>query len=143
MFGKPGFLTRLRIERLQLIDRVAKEFFVLACSFRRRLQRSARRHGASPSPVGRRRFDRFAKITKSVEQATVIGRVKQTLAFELAVHLDQRPTERFEQTDTDRLIVDEGARAAVAVENPTQDQIFAVNLDALVAQLRMSRVVGR
>ena len=60
---------------------------------------------------------------KGVEQAAVGGGIDQRALVMLAVDLDQRGADRLQRLHADRLVVDEGAGAAVGELDAAEDHL--------------------
>ena len=90
-------------------------------------------------------FNRGSIVLKpaiGVEQ-TAMGRgIDQRARVVLAVDLDQRRAERLQRLDAHRLVVDEGAGAAVGELHAAQDQRLARG-DVAFSQQRARRMPGR
>ena len=92
---------------------------------------------------GARGHGRGLEPAIGVEQAALGRGVEQRLLLVLAVDLDQQVAELAEQPAAHRLVVDEGARAAVGGEHPAQHQIVP-GIDAVLGQQgRYRRLAGR
>ena len=70
----------------------------------------------------------------------MIAGIEQALLLELAFDLHQEFAAAAQQRHADRLVVDEGAAAAVGGDLPAQDQRRGV-VDALLAQQREDRMI--
>ena len=67
--------------------------------------------------------------------------IDQRALVVLAVDLDQRRADRLQRLHADRLVVDEGAGAAVGELHAAQDHV-AVVVDAVVGEERAGRMVA-
>ena len=72
------------------------------------------------------RSDFFFEAGERIEQATMGRGIDQRALVMLAVDFDQRSAQRFQRLHADRLIVDEGAGAAVGELHPAQDHLAGV-----------------
>ena len=77
-----------------------------------------------------------------IEQAAVRSGIDQRAGVVLAVNLDQRRAKRLQRLHADRLVVDEGAGAAVGELHPAQDQRLA-GVDVGFGQQRAGRMLRR
>ena len=77
-----------------------------------------------------------------VEQRAVGGRIDKGALVVLAVDFDQRRAERAEHLNADRLIVDEGPRAAVGELHAAQDQ-FVIAVEIVVGEDAARRMIRR
>ena len=93
-----------------------------------------------PQPRHRRRL--AIEVAKGIEQPAMGRGVDQRAVVVLAVDLDQRRAERPQRLHAHRLVVDEGAGAAVGELHAPQDQLV-VGLDAVVGDQRAHRMVAR
>ncbi len=85
-----------------------------------------------------RQFGAMAAI--AIEMIAMGGRIEQALGLELTFDFHQAIAQSAQQTDADRLIVDEGPRAAITGQLPAQDQTV-IRLDSLVLQDRQRRML--
>lgn len=105
--------------------------------------------GARPraAPVGPGAGDAGAERAQrsiGVQQRPMLARVEQADGLVLAVHLQQDLAQLAQHGGAGRLVVDEGAAAAVGAKRPAQHQVLAAIVgDALVFQHVPDRVVGR
>ena len=67
-------------------------------------------------------------------------RIHQPAVLELALDLDQAVAEPAQQSDADRLVVDEGAAAAVGAEHPPQHQLVFLQDQVLFGQQGFDRM---
>ena len=96
--------------------------------------RLERRVGGAPRlPQRLQRCDFLLQPGKGVEQLAVRRGIDQRALVMLAVDLDQRGADRFQGLHRDRLVVDEGAGAAVGKLDPAQDH-FAGIVEAVLGQ---------
>ena len=79
--------------------------------------------GAPLLPKPRHRQRRLLQPSEGIEQHAVGGGVHQRAFVVLAVDFDQRRAQPFEGLRAHRLVVDEGAGAAVSELHPAQDQL--------------------
>jgi len=78
-------------------------------------------------PRGCHRGRLLLKAGKGIERRTVGAHVEQTVLIHLALDLDQRIAQPAQQRDRSRLIVDEGAAAAVDGDRaPQGQQVLAI-----------------
>ena len=89
-----------------------------------------------------RRLDFVLEAAEGIEQRPVRRGVDQRAVVVLAMDLDQLPADRLHQSGTDRLVVDEGAGAAVGVLHAPHDQVGVVG-DLVLAQGDARRMLGR
>ena len=83
-------------------------------------------------------------LGERVEQRAMRRRVEQAALLALALDLDEAVAELAQQPDAGRLVVDEGAAAAVGRHQPAQhDRAGEVGRDAGLAQNRRGRMVVR
>ena len=82
------------------------------------------------------------EVAEGIEQPAMGRGVDQRAVVMLAVDLDQRRAERSQRLHAHRLVVDEGAGAAVGELHAAQDQLV-VGLDAVVGGERADRMVAR
>ncbi len=135
------FLAGLRLDRRQFADGVAQEFLVTPRLQDLRLQLGARGAGLPPAAPELRQLRRLAfEDAEGIQERPMIARVQQALLLELAFDLHQEFAAAAQQRDADRLIVDEGAAAAVGGDLPAQDQRRGF-VDALFAQQRKDRMI--
>ena len=143
LFVEPRLLAGARVEGIELLDRMAQEGLVPARR-RQRLRRPVtRRAGLAPlGPQGRHAARRPGAAAVGVEQGAVAGPVQQAALLELSLDLDQRIAELAQQTDRDRLVVDEGPATAVGAEQAAQHQQVVLGLDLALFQDCPRRVPG-
>ena len=135
--GERGLLRRLRAEPAQFLDRVAQPVgLALRALDLGAVRRRAppRRRGARPTAAPPPRAC-AVEIAKGVEQPAMGGGIDQRAVVVLAVDLDQRGAERSQRLHAHRLVVDEGAGAAVGELHAPQDQ-FVLGRDAVVGGKR-------
>ena len=96
---------------------------------RRFRDRVARLGERRPRPRARRARPRSAAArvdpAEGVEQGAVAARVEQAAIVMLAVNLDEQRAELAQQAGRDRLVVDEGAAAAVGLDDAADDERLA------------------
>ena len=86
-------------------------------------------HGVGGAPGVPQRFQRrdvLLEAGKGVEQAAVGRGIDQRALVMLAVDFDQRGADRLQGLHADRLIVDEGAGAAVGELHAAQDHLAGI-----------------
>ena len=135
--GQHRFLVGLRAELFQLIDRMAQPVAV-ALGTRHRSRCAA----AASSTV--RRVSQNAgnargigfEAAEGVEQPAVRSGIDQRAVVMLAVDLDQHFAQLLHHLHAHRLVIDEGARAAVGELHAAQDQIV---LATMSLALRIAR----
>jgi hypothetical protein len=138
-----GRLARFRGERVEFVARVTQEFGVDGQSREIGPARGGGVLGRAPVAMGPRgRGVQRLVAGEGVEGAAMGGRVEQALGLELAVDLDQRGAQFAQQPDRDRLVVDEGAAAAVGTDQPPQDQV-ALGVQPLGGGQGPCRMTGR
>ena len=89
--------------------------------------------GASGVPQLLQRRDLLFEAGEGIEQAPVGRGIDQRALVMLAVDLDQRRADRFKGLHADRLIVDEGAGAAIGQLHPAQDHLTGI-VEPVVAE---------
>lgn len=140
---KPLLLTRFRRQRFQLFNGMAQKILLAPgclCLFARLVQGSL-----CLAPGGIRTGHCravTAKAGKGVEQIAVGGGIEQAVLIMLAVNLDQCLAQTAQEADADRLVIDEGAAAAVTPDYPADNQHLVAGNFHLVEQ-RQRRVVIR
>ena len=82
--------------------------------------------GAPGFPQRLQRRDILLEPGKGVEQPPVGRGIDQRALVVLAVDLDQRGADRLERLHADRLVVDEGAGAAVGELHAAQDHLARI-----------------
>ena len=68
--------------------------------------------------------------------------VEQAALLELPLDFDQAVAELAQQADARRLVVDKGAAAAVAAQQPAQNDRLAVGVEAGIAENRICRMIA-
>ena len=105
------------------------------------------RAGAGGAPVGPGRGDRLglaAQAAVGVEQGAMGARVQQADGFVLAVDLEQQVADLAQHRGAGRLVVDEGAAAAIGGEGAAQDQVLVAGVGkALLLQHVPGGMAGR
>ena len=134
--GERGLLAGLGLELAELVDRVAQPVGLA----RRALDVGAmlRDRVLGLAPRGPKPFDRRRIVLQppiGVEQMAVGAGIDQRAGVVLAVDLDQRRAQRLQRLHADRLVVDEGAGAAVGELHAAQDQRLVGGDVALGQQL--------
>ena len=81
------------------------------------------------------------EAAEGVEKRAVHMRIDHGAVIMLAVDLDQRRAELAQERDRDRLVVDEGAAAAIAALDAAEDEV-ALRLDAAVGEKAAGGMVG-
>jgi len=136
-----GFLRRRGREPRQLLDRVAQKIG---------LALRPRDLGAMGFDLGRARLPRFPQpcnlggvrleAAEGIEQAAMGRHIHQRALVVLTVDLDQRRTQRFQRLRAHRLIIDEGAGAAIGELHAPKDQLV-LGRDVVCRHQRTHRVV--
>ena len=122
--GERSLLAALRRETSELIDRVAKPFGLAAGALDIRPMRLDRGFALAPLiPAAPDIRGSVLKAAKRVEQCAMRCRLDEGAVIMLAVNFDQSGAERAQHLNAHRLIVDEGAGAAVG-ELHTADNQF-------------------
>ena len=102
---------------------------------------------AAPRAGARGRFDRLRlglQAAEGVEDRAVRRRIDQRAVVMLAVDLDERGADRAQHLHADRLVVDEGAGAAVGELDAAQDEVaVGVDIGAPSAMRRAGWSAGR
>ena len=94
-----------------------------------------RARGAARLPQPLQRGDILFEPSECIEQPPVRGGVDQRAFVMLAVDFHQRGADGFQGLHADRLVVDEGAGAAVGELHPAQDHLAGlIVVEAVVAQ---------
>jgi len=142
MQARRGAVDRFEIESAQFFDRVAQEIAFAPGALDLRAMRGDRllRHAArvpQAHELARGAFEAAVRI----EQAAMGAGIDQRPIIVLAVDLDQRGTERAQHLHADRLVVDEGAGAAVGKLHAAQDQLV-LGRDVVRRQNRVRRMVA-
>ena len=110
-----------------------------------RLQRRGR--GAPRLPQRLQRGDLLLQPGEGVEQLAVGRGIDQSALVVLAVDLDQRSADRLQRLHRDRLVVDEGAGAAVGELDAAQDHLTgiveAVGGENLRRRMALGDIEGR
>ena len=114
LLGEFCLLIGFRIDGVKFLDRMADEILVAFCGLSVHFRLFAS-FGGKPPGVERHRGIRHQILMpgKGIQQSEVRIWKQETLIVELTVHLDQRLADLFEETDADRLIVNERTRAAI------------------------------
>ena len=98
--------------------------------------------GVAPGGPGAGGGAAFAvQSAESIQQPGMCGGVSKAHLFMLALHFYQGRAQTFEQGNTDRLVIDEGAGFAIGLQHAAQHQ-FILGADALVAQDVETGVIG-
>ena len=139
-FGERGLLAIRRREHFQFVGSMAQiiglargtlhagAMFVQCCV------------GRAPCvPQHFEQADILLQPAERIEQAAMRRRIDQRALVMLAVDLDQRRADGFQRLHRDRLIVDEGAGAAVGELHAAQDHLAGV-FEAVVGEDRGRRV---
>ena len=98
--------------------------------------------GAPRVPQRLQRHDVLFEAGEGVEQPAVGRGIDQRALVMLAVNFDQRGADRLQGLHADRLVVDEGAGAAVGQLHPAQDHLAGI-VEAVVAEDRRGRMALR
>ena len=99
-----------------------------------RCSSSAVLRGAPRVPELFQRRDVLLQAGKGIEQAAMGRGIDQRALVMLAVDFDQRGADRLQGLHADRLIVDEGAGAAVGELHAAQDHLAGIVVEAVVAR---------
>ena len=122
--GQRGLLAVLGRQRLQFIGGMAQIIGLAGGALHRRAMLVEQRVGGAPGlPQLLQRGDVLLEAGERVEQPAVGRGIDQRALVMLAVDLDQRRADRLQGLHADRLIVDEGAGAAVGQLHPAQDHL--------------------
>ncbi len=141
--GELFFLVGLWRQRGQLVHRRAQVAGFGLGGGDARLERGDGLIGGAPGGVeGADLAGGFAQAVEGVEQGAVGAGFDQGAVIVLAVDLDQRAADLAEQRGGDRLVVDEGAAAAIGALHTAQDQV-ALRIEAAVAEEPAGGVVIR
>ena len=119
--GESLFLIRLGIQGFKRVERGAQIIFFRAGAaglVGGGLQGGARRRPAMPCIREAGGID----IGVGVQQGAMRAGVEQALCIELAMDFDEQRTDLSQQAGADRLVVDEGAAAAVGAEGTAEDE---------------------
>jgi hypothetical protein len=131
--GERRLLAGPRRERAELLDGMAQEIGRLAGALDPGAMLVQRRPRLAEG--ARRRFDRARlglQAAGGVEDRAVRRRIDERALVMLAVDLDERGADRAQHLHAHRLVVDEGAGAAVRELHPAQDEVaVGVDLGAL------------
>jgi hypothetical protein len=137
------FFSGSRFKRIQFLDSMEEKLLVTAD--RRQLGFSERTglNGPAPfTPCGGNVFYQRHTPSERIEKFAVGGGIQQSLAFELAVDLNQRFSDPPKHADADRLVVNECAGSTVLVQYPTQDQSIFRYRDRMFLQEVNGRVIA-
>src|SRR5690606_26767080 len=143
LLGERCLLAFLRIERRELLHRVAQPILFGAGPCELGLGRASRRRRVLPAPprlADRRELGGVPP--EGVEQRTVARRVEEAALLELALDLDQRVADLLQERDADRLVVDEGAAPPVGPEDAAKHDRAFVG-DALLVEKAPCRMPRR
>ena len=133
-FGKHGLLAVLRRQRLQFLGCMAQIVRLARGAFHAGAVFGERCVGGAPRvPQLLQRCDVLLEPREGVEQAAVGRGIDQRALVMLAVNFHQRRADRFQGLYADRLVVDEGAGAAVGELHAAQDHL-AVVLEPVVGK---------
>jgi hypothetical protein len=141
--GEGGFFAGLGGEAAQFLDGMV-EPFAIACSI---LQIGARRFqrilGRTPGGMrGRDRGD--VEPAEGVEQCAMAARIDQPAIVMLAMDLDKHPAQFAQGGGGRRLVVDEGAAAAIGLDRAADHQRLAgLMLQPILLEQREGGVIGR
>jgi hypothetical protein len=140
--GERCLLARLRIERSELGDGVAKVIGFLS----RRLDPGA--VAVELGPVLAKPTRRPAdgpklrlKAAEGVEDGAVARRIDESAVVVLAVDLDRSRSDRAQELDAYGLVVDEGPGAAVGELDPAQNEV-ALRVDVALRRDQPRGMVG-
>ena len=141
--GQRGLLAILGRELLQFVGGVAEVIGFARGALHAGamlLQRGV--GGAAGVPERFDRRDVLFETGEGVEQAAVGGGIDQRALVVLAVDLDQGGTDRLQRLHADRLVVDEGAGAAVGELDPAEDHLAGIVQPVLREDLRRGVIFG-
>ncbi|MGY4597656.1 hypothetical protein ACVWXL_005402 [Bradyrhizobium sp. GM22.5] len=122
-----GLLAVLGRELLQFVGGVAKVIGFARSALHAGamlLQRSV--GGAARVPERLDRRDVLFETCEGIEQAAVGGGIDQRALIVLTVDLDQGGTDSLQRLHADRLVVDEGAGAAVGELDPAENHLAGI-----------------
>ncbi len=142
--GERLLLAGLRRQRRELVPDVAPIGFLGRGTLEVGRERAARLLGRAPYlPGGAHRGDqrREREAAMMVKQRALQRRLEQRLLLVLAVDLDQQLAEPAQQAAADRLVVDEGARAAVGRDQAAQHQLV-LGGDAVLGEQALHAAVA-
>ena len=143
LLGERRFLVRLGAERLQFLDGVTQPIGLAPRALDLGAQRGQLGLPRAPFlPEPRDLLGVGVERAIGIEQRAVARHVDQRALVVLAVDLDQRGAERPQRLHAHRLIVDEGAGAAVGKLDAAQDQ-FVLGRDVVLLHEGAHRVRGR
>ena len=126
-FGERGLLAVLGRKLLQFVGGVPQIVRLARGSLHAGAMLVEHGVGGAPClPQQLQRGDVLLEAGKRVEQAPVGRGVDQRPLVMLAVNFDQRRADRFQRLHADRLIVDEGAGAAVGQLHAAQDHFTGI-----------------
>ena len=132
--GERLFLAFLRGEQAELVHGVAQPVFLAPGGIQLGaglMQQSERRAPGVPGAVGGVRERQRA--AECVQQSGMGGGIGQAHLFVLALHLDQQRAQAAQQGHPGRLIIDEGAGAAIGADHAAEHE-FVLGVDALFGQ---------
>ena len=136
-FGQRGFLAVLWRQLLQFVRGMAQIVRLAGGALHAGAMLVERGVGGAPRiPQRLQRRDILLEAGKGIEQPPVGRGIDQRALVMLAVNFDQRRADRFQGLHADRLVVDEGAGAAVGELHPAQDHLAG-------SQIVVEPVVGK
>ena len=145
-FGKRGLLAVPGRELLQLVGGMAQIVGLARGALHAGAMLVERGVGGAPCvPKLLQRRDVLLEPGKGIEQAPVGRGVDQRALVVLAVDFDQRRADRLQRLHADRLIVDEGAGAAIGELHAAQDHLagFELVVEPVVGKDRGGRMALR
>jgi hypothetical protein len=123
--------------------RMAQEIGFLAHPLDQRLLILAGFLRRAPCVPQRRDLAHFGfQSAECIKQRAVLGRIDQSAVVMLAVNFDQSRAERAQNVHADRLIVDEGAGAAIGQLQAAQYEIAVIG-EIVAGQNGASRMIAR
>ena len=151
LLGQPNFLALMRIQPVELGEPQSQLFGFLGGSCDGRTQLIGASAGGLPgAPTSGDRAVQTAERAIGVQQRPMSASIQQADRLVLAMHLQQHFAQFAQHGGAGRLIIDEGAAAAVSRKRAAQDQILVARVgNALLFQdipdgvLRRRRENGR
>ena len=138
-----GFFPGPRRQRGQLLHSVPEVILVAARLLEVRFgARPCLRSRPPGAPGGGAVVRLRRESAERVEQRSMLGRIQQTLIIELPMDFDERSADLAKQSHAHRLVVHEGLRAAVAVQDAPQQHPGVAAVEALLAQQFARGVAG-
>jgi len=138
-----NLVARFGGEGLKLGDAVFEPFAVLAVGFKAGEGGGVVGFGSAPGgPGAADGGERGIEAAETVQKCSVAAGGEQAALVILAMDFDKEGGDIAQQGDADRLIVDEGAAAAIGLERALEDDL-AIAFDGVFGQSGMGRVLGR